>query len=113
MIKQLVNNEILLELIEKGFSVILKKDGVVLEDFYKSGTVRLEPQEDGTFRAHSRYEQVDGIESLDDLVYLNYEWWQKSKNRSDSWLKPDELWAKEMVRLGIIKRKEEMVVSYE
>lgn len=113
MIKNMISNEIILELVEKEFPVAIRKDGFIIEGFYKSGTVRLEPKEDGTFTAHSRYDQEDTIESFDDLVYLNHEWWSYSKGRSEGWLKPDEKWAKEMVRLGLVKRKEETVVHYE
>lgn len=113
MLNLIISNPILLELIEKGFEATLRQDGVVLEGFYKSGTVRLEPKEDGTFVAHSRYNQTDDIESFDDLVYLNHDWWGQSKSRSEHWKNPEERWGKEMIRLGLVKRREETVVHYE
>ncbi|PLS19000.1 hypothetical protein CVD28_00945 [Bacillus sp. M6-12] len=113
MLKNIINNEIILQLVEKDIPVELRKNGFVIEGFYKSGQVRLEPKEDGTFIAHSRYDQKDDIESFDDLVHLNHEWWGYSKDRSEGWKKPEEKWAVEMVRLGLVKRREEKVVHYE
>lgn len=105
MMDKAISNPLILELIDKGFGLSLQKDGFVLEGFYKSGTVRLEPKEDGTFTAHSRYNQQDEISSIDDLVYLNRQWWRYSKDRFEGWKKPEEKWAKEMVRLGILKTR--------
>lgn len=100
--KNVIKNKILLTLIEKGFEITLSKSGIILDGFYKSGTVKLEPKEDGTFIAHTRYNQTDDIGDFDDLVKLNYEWWQKSKDRSEHWLEPEADWKNEMIRLQLL-----------
>lgn len=110
--KNIILNETLLTFLEKGFEATLSKDCIKIEGFYKSGIVTLEPQEDGTFIAHSRYNQTNKIESFDDLVRLNYEWWQYSKNRAEFWEKPDLKWGNEMALLGLVKISEETVINY-
>lgn len=113
MIETLLTHPIVLELIEKGFELRVRKSGVLVDGFYKSGSIELVLNNENELIAKSRYEQEDVIESFEDLVSLNYEWWQKSKNRNDHWLNPTKQWGELMVELGLVKMRVERVVHYD
>lgn len=113
MIKTLLTHPIVLELVEKGFELKVRKSGIFIEGFYKSGTVEMIINEEDQLIAKSRYNQEDVIETFNDLVYLNYEWWQKSKGRSDHWTSPANEWGEFMVELGLAKKRTETIVHYE
>jgi len=63
----------------------------IVSDFYKSGTVSIKEVE-GSLIATARYNQNTEIFSVFDIVDLNYEWWEKSKERYIGWEKPTPLW---------------------
>jgi hypothetical protein len=84
------------ELLQEGVRVLFERDsngGVqfVLDGFYKSGeaTVCLL---DGAWVAKTRYKQIDPVESVEDLVRINHEWWKYSQNRNTFWEQPDGSW---------------------
>lgn len=93
------------ELVEAGISVTLQKGNKFrLEGFYKSGEVTIE-QREGGWVACARYNEVTGIDTLQDLVNLNYKWWQYSKDRYEGWQQPESLWAPLMVKFGLVQEK--------
>jgi hypothetical protein len=97
--------------VERGIDVTITKDGYKIDGFYKSGEVTLTTNGDGYY-ARDRYDKITDIRDFDDLVYLNAHWWDKSKDRLDGWKNPAEPWATEMVRLGLITKHVDTVVSY-
>lgn len=115
---QLSSNPIFGELLKRGIEFKVQYQlalgGVCysIEGFYKSGQISLF-EKDGDLWAYGRYDEKTKIESFDDLVMLNYEWWVSSKSRSKIWSQPEELWAKEFVRLGLAKKKVQTVESWE
>ena len=64
-----------------------------IDDFYKSGTISIE-EEEGKLIATARYNEKTEINEPKDIVNLNYEWWNFSKDRFDGWRKPSETWKK-------------------
>jgi hypothetical protein len=93
------------ELVEEGIPVTLQKDGKFrIEGFYKSSGVTI-CQQDGKWVAFQRYDNQDTIETLEDMVALNYSWWLRSKDRFDGWAQPDSLWTPLLLRFGYIKEK--------
>lgn len=99
-------SNIVSNIIDVGIEPIITKDGLVIMGFYKSGQVILSPCGDGNkFNASARYGENTLIESFDDLVELNYDWWQRSKSRSGCWTQPEYPWAEQMVRLGLVEKK--------
>lgn len=107
------------QLLEKGFvfsGVCLLDSGEIaynLNGFYKSGDVLL--FEDSTYiYAQARYAEItvlnDGQNPFDALVGLNYEWWQKSKDRYDGWKIPDSRWLPYFLEKGLVQ--EQINVTY-
>jgi len=64
-----------------------------VDGFYKSGTISIE-EENGKLIATSRYNKKTEIKSPKDIVKLNYEWWDFSKDRFDGWKVPNDTWKK-------------------
>jgi len=62
-----------------------------IDDFYKSGTISIE-EENGKLIATARYNEKTEIKSPKDIVKLNYEWWDFSKDRFDGWKEPNDTW---------------------
>jgi len=62
-----------------------------VDDFYKSGSITIE-EENGKLIATARYNEKTEIEDPKDIVALNYEWWNYSKDRFDGWKEPSENW---------------------
>lgn len=101
---EFLKNPIICAIVERGIPLKITIDGFVIEGFYKSNEIKLKPMIDlFGFTAISRYNEKIYIKHFDDLVYLNYEWWKRSKNRFDGWKNPDPLWINDMVRLDLIK----------
>jgi hypothetical protein len=109
-------------LLAKGIHIsgveLAKSGGLAYQvsGFYKSGTVTVY-QIGETLYADSRYNEVDPLDEFDadpfeSLVNLNYQWWTRSKDRFEGWASPDASWAPHLVDLGLVKRKEELVVTY-
>lgn len=90
-IEELLKNPIILELARKSIPFTVENQLIRVDGFYKSDCARLSLQS-GKLIAETRYNQVDEINKFEDLVYLNYDWWLKSKDRSDAWKKPDGAW---------------------
>lgn len=101
--------EIIKELLQKGIEIagVYLKNGelaVVLSGFYKSGTATLFRQ-DNKVVAATRYNEVTEISDFEDLVQLNYRWWQYSKDRYEGWSAPDSAWLPHLIELGLVKEK--------
>ncbi len=73
-----------------------------IEGFYKSGGVNLFETPDGIF-AEARYNEITQIESFEDLVHLNYRWWDISKERFEGWKTPDERWLPLLLERNLVK----------
>jgi hypothetical protein len=102
------------ELLEKGFifnGVSLLETGELayeLTGFYKSSGIKL--YEDSTYiYALARYGEItilnDGENPFDALVYLNYEWWNKSKNKFEGWVNPEEKWLPFLIEKEFFNQK--------
>lgn len=108
-------NEIVLELIKSGVDVIVQYNNktnkleYILDGFYKSCTVRLYEEMDSLW-AQSRYDNVVSIECVEDIVMLNYYWWQKSKDKFNGWENPDYRWLELLKKYDLVK--EVNVVKY-
>lgn len=109
------------ELLEKGFcfsGVYLLETGEIayeLQGFYKSGTIKLY-QDDNYIYALARYNEITELSAtnpFDSLVDLNYEWWQKSKNKWSGWEKPEQIWTKYLLEKGLIKEEKHTITTYE
>jgi len=107
IIKQLLENKIPVEL----FLTESGEVGYRVGGFYKSGTVDLVPNGDG-FIAHQRYNKTAKINDISDLVFLNHDWWQMSKNRYEGWAEPDSRWLSLLVKYDLVKVTEKVVKEY-
>jgi len=110
--------DIINELVSNGISVRLeykiqtRESSFIVDGFYKSGEVNLVKQ-DGKVIAHARYDEKTEIDSLRDIVELNYNWWLKSKERFEGWKNPDPKWIPLLEKFNFITRKTETVTTWE
>lgn len=112
---QLSSNPIFGQLISSGISFTVFQDRSNLrtvyriEGFYKSGFCDLQ-EIDGKLFAYTRYDQSDVIESMEDLIRLNYDWWQNSKWKG--WTEPEAGWGEMFVAQGLAKKTEKVVTEW-
>jgi len=110
-------NNIVNELIENNISVSIEYDQsinklvYILKGFYKSDTIKLIETDDKLI-AHARYEEETLIESLRDIVELNYRWWKSSKDRFEGWANPDSQWLPLLLKYGFIKEEIKVIKTY-
>lgn len=64
-----------------------------VDDFYKSGSITIE-EENGKLIATARYNEKTTITKPEDIVQLNYRWWDYSKDRFEGWRYPNPTWEK-------------------
>lgn len=83
-----------------------------IDGFYKSGSVLLIPQLDGSMLARARYNEETRLHDFRDLVSLNYDWWTRSKARYEGWAAPDAGWVEWMIEFGWIERVVTPVTTY-
>ena len=104
-------HDVIKALIEKGEEVLVSKKGVRVMGFYKSDSVLLtmSSENPNVLLATARYDEVTEINSFDDLVHLNFVWWERSKARG--WGDPTGFWLEEFKRLGLVKVKTVEVVE--
>lgn len=86
--KMLIENGIKADI---SHDLLKMKNYIKVFNFYKSDTVEIY-EEDGDFIAYSRYDTKTPINSIEDLVKLNYQWWQSSKDKLEDWETPSPEW---------------------
>lgn len=100
-------NPIIQEIIEKGIQVkieyntVEKRNEYVLTGFYKSGMVTLY-EDDGHLMAQTRYGEITPINTFNDLVYLNYEWWIMYRKYM-GWEEPEKEWLPHIIEANLVK----------
>ena len=104
LLKHKINVEIEINPINEN--LIYKING-----FYKSGLIQLE-EINGELIATARYNEKTDINELRDLVYLNYKWWNLSKERYDGWKNPDQNWISLLEEYNFITKKIETIITY-
>ena len=109
-------NELILDILDKGFILEVKKDKdmsivFIMKGFYKSGEITLR-EVNGDIYAISRYSQEDYIPDFESLVRLNHYWWLASKERHDSWKIPDIVWLPFYIEYGIVQITENTIYTY-
>ena len=110
-------NAIIEELVRAGVSVTVSYDKTQnklqyeVPGFYKSGSVLLFETDSGLI-ASARYSEVTAIKTLRDLIWLNYDWWQRSKDRFDDWKNPDPIWIPLLLNAGLIKSETKTEIIY-
>lgn len=103
LIQDILNTDIPMTLKRMGFT----SASFTLPGFYKCGEVTL--YKDGErWMVKDRYDKCTPIDSLQDLVELNFYWWKTSKNRG-GWEEPDSHWVGELIKSGYIRKVERTV----
>lgn len=113
------------DLIENDLDFTIKRneDGqvsLVVHDFYKSGTVRIEPNkyhsdENPSYSAIDRYDNSELIDSFEDLVRLNIRWagitaYKMGETEEDFGKYLTDRWKNAAIKLDILE--EEAVVTH-
>lgn len=62
-----------------------------IDGFYKSGNISIE-EIDGKLIATARYDEKTEITEPRDIVILNLEWYNYSKDRFEGWSTPSDFW---------------------
>ena len=83
-----------------------------IDGFYKSGTVTLVPLGEGRYQVRARYDEISEIDSFEDLVGINAQWWERSRTRSDGWEAPHPKWVGDLVRCGYVHVETRTVSTY-
>lgn len=112
-------NKIIEELIKNGIPVTCEYNSkteqieYVVNGFYKSGEIRLiDDKNNGSLSSYGRYNEIRVIFELRDIVELNYDWWQYSKDRFDGWKNPDGKWIPLLEKFELITKKVETVTTW-
>lgn len=90
------------------------KDGIIrfsIQGFSKSGTVWIY-EENGVIKCLARYGEITEIETYDDLVNVAFSWFVRYRDRSP-FEEPAWEWADDFIRLGYLKKKVQIVTTYE
>lgn len=103
---------VIAELIAAGVEVLVRKNSFVLAGFYKSGEVQLMSGPDGKLIAIDRYSATVQINELRDIVELNFDWWDRSRNRGvDGWKNPCDMWLPLLKRFNFVTQRQETVTE--
>lgn len=99
IIKQLVENNISFE---SFYNIYKEEPFYKISGFYKSGEIILNHVENSeNLIAKARYNQHTIISDIEDLVKLNYSWWNSSKDRHNDWNLPEQQWVSLMTNLKL------------
>lgn len=79
--------------------------------FYKSGIVSLYCLDEQIF-VRGRYNEIDVIYDIEDLVQLNYRWWINSRERYNGWIAPSQEWIPLLEKYNLIQKETNIVVTY-
>jgi hypothetical protein len=103
---------LLKEMVEGDIPFTFSAHGVIVDGFYKSGTVRLVPCWDGDkvmkWDVFDRYTTNDAAQTITyfaDLVALNADWWRRSYNRMEKGWSIDERWKKHLIAAGFAEEQ--------
>jgi len=111
-------NKIILELLKYGFMLELSfnKESKMCEyrlnGFYKSSGITLWVGDGDNLVAIDRNKEVHFIDSFRELVLLNYQWWQSSKDRYEGWAVPEAEWLPFLLADGLVKEETNIVKTY-
>jgi hypothetical protein len=109
--------ELLLDMIKGGIDFKITQTGIVVDGFYKSGTITLVPNlsEDGaiecrmSWTAIDRYGKESTVVTFSDLVSLNAEWWERSWERMPGGWGIEEKWKPHLVAAGFAEEQTKCV----
>lgn len=106
------------DIVKRGIPVKIsydsEHDNIIysLDGFYKSGTVILYKTSTGKRECVARYNETNIIENFDDLVYLNYDWWIRSRDRSEGWQTPHDYWKHHLINKKLVTVDTRTVHTY-
>ena len=96
--------KIIEDVVDRGIKVYLTKNGYEIEGFYKAGNIKIEIK-NNVLHALDKKEKATVINSFDDLVRLNYDWWKRSRDKSTEFINPGKEWLDDFNRLNLVKRQ--------
>jgi hypothetical protein len=82
-----------------------------VNNFGNSGKITLVEKGD-IITAYTMYNTPYLVYSFDDIVYIAYKWWIDSKDNSDFYSQPPDIWVDDFIRLGYIEKVTKTVTEY-
>jgi hypothetical protein len=73
-----------------------------IDGFYKSDTINLYKTSTGKWECAARYNEINIVESFDDLVHINYVWWIRSRDRYEGWQEPHGYWKQHLIDMKLV-----------
>ncbi len=99
-------SEIIIELMSNNVVADITTDKktllrtLMLTGFYKCVGIKLIETDNDEFIAYDRYGDDYPVKTLYDIVKLNNDWWQFSKDRSEVWKSADSKWVGLLLKFG-------------
>lgn len=88
----------------KAYFTMDQQGAIQMDGFYKHGPMRLDIRDNNQLVAIDRRNRETKINSFDDLVMLNFEWW-KSSNTKNQYVVPQRPWIDSFTEKKLVKRK--------
>lgn len=95
---------IIKQIAEQGVQFKMETDGFLyVEGFYRNGSMKIDFEGDKIIAIDKRGRKTE-INSFDDLVLLNYDWWRASNSRGN-YVMPERPWIDKFIEKKKVKRK--------
>lgn len=89
---------------KKAYFSMDQGGSVSMDGFYKNGPLRLEVRDNNQVVAIDKRNRETKINSFDDLVELNFQWWKQSTTKT-SYVIPQRPWIDSFMEKKLVRRK--------
>lgn len=89
---------------KKAYFSMDQSGSVSMDGFYKNGPLRLEVRGNNQIVAIDKRNRETTINSFDDLVELNFQWWKQSTTKT-SYVIPQRPWIDSFMEKKLVRRK--------
>lgn len=89
---------------KKAYFSMDQSGAVSMDGFYKNGPLRLEVRDNNQIVAIDKRNRETKINSFDDLVELNFQWWKQSTTKT-SYVIPQRPWIDSFMEKKLVRRK--------
>lgn len=111
-LQKLLNHSVVTDIILAGVQPTITTKGLIIDGFYKSGTVLLYIDGTNKLVAKARYDEITEINTLIDLVELNLDWLERTASRNHFYPALEEPWKSLALRFNLVIEKTEVVTTF-